>query len=96
LAHGMYSELEVDEMRYIDHMGAYTVGARVRTVGVFGHKVAARSQQPTPPNVEKLLENYVRWGPMRVWPDGMDGDMLTKYAERRLSRLRWERLHGQN
>lgn len=79
------NKLEIDELRYIHHIGAYASGPKVVMAGTFGKKVAQHRPQVRPDTV-KLLENYIYWAPQRRW-DGIDGKLMLYHARVRLARI---------
>lgn len=81
--------LEVAEIRYIHHIGAYAGGSKTVMTGSFGRKVATYKPQVRPDTV-KLLENYIFWAPLRRW-DGIDGKLMLYHARVRLARIKKER-----
>ena len=83
------NKLEVDELRYIHHIGAYVSGDRTVMTNNFGKKVAQHRPQVRPDTV-KLLENYIYWAPLRRW-DGIDGQLMLYHARVRLARIKKER-----
>lgn len=80
------NKLEVEELRYIHHIGAYASGPKVVMTGTFGRKVAQHRPQVRPDTI-KLLENYIYWASMRRW-DGIDGKLMLYHARVRLARIK--------